>query len=218
MGRFLLLGVALLVLGAGAGTGVEVVLQDGQIFTGEKITHANGLYLLDQGPRGVLTIPAQLVRTVRAPDVGAGSIDLVAIVDDEPPVEATADEGSMAPVEATPLATVADAVEDLPPPRKLVPIEQDALATWYGSPFDGKPTASGDTFDMNALTAAHATLPFGSVVVVTNLSNGLEVELTINDRVPRGSPHRINLSRAAAEKLDMVWNGRGHVRVDLVEP
>jgi len=60
-------------------------------------------------------------------------------------------------------------------------------------------------------------LPFGSVVVVTNLANGREVELTINDRVPGAAPHRINLSRAAAEELDIRWNGRGRVRVDLVE-
>jgi hypothetical protein len=211
--RFLLLGFLLLALGGGsAGASVEVLLEDGQIFTGEKILHENGLYFLNQGPRGILTIPARLVREVHAPEIE--EVTLAAnFIPDEEVVEA-ADSGEEVVVE-TELPLTVDTVE--PPPQETPPVELDALATWYGKPYHGTPTASGEPFDMNALTAAHSTLPFGTVVMVTNLDNGLEVELRINDRVPRAAARRINLSRAAAEKLGMVWHGRGRVRVDIVE-
>jgi len=203
MKRFLLLGFLLLALGAGgAGANVEVLLEDGQIFTGEKILHENGLYFLNQGSRGILTIPAKLVREVHAPEIEEVALSANFFPDEEVVVETE----SPPPVVA---------VE--PPPQEAPPIELDALATWYGKPYHGTPTASGEPFDMNALTAAHSTLPFGTVVMVTNLDNGLEVELRINDRVPRAAARRINLSRAAAEKLDIVWHGRGRVRVDIVE-
>lgn len=201
--RFLLLGFFLLALGGGsAGASVEVLLEDGQIFTGEKILHENGLYFLKQGSRGTLTIPAKLVREVHAPEIEEVTLAMNFFPDEEI-------------VEETKPPPLAVAVE--PPRQECPPIELDALATWYGKPYHGTPTASGEPFDMNALTAAHSTLPFGTVVMVTNLDNGLEVELRINDRVPRAAARRINLSRAAAEKLGMVWHGRGRVRVDIVE-
>jgi len=203
MERFLLLGFLLLALpGGGAGASVEVLLEDGQVFTGEKILHEDGLYFLNQGAQGILTIPAKLVREIRAPEIENVALDARFVTGEE--IVGTSE--SPPPI-----------VADDPPPQEAAPIEPEALATWYGNPYHGKPTASGETFDMNALTAAHSTLPFGTVVMVTNLDNGLEVELTINDRVPRAAPRRINLSRAAAEKLDIVWHGRGRVRVDVVE-
>ena len=213
MERFLLLGILLLAFGGGgAGASVEVLLEDGQIFTGEKILHENGLYFLNQGPRGILTIPAKLVREVHAPEIE--EVALAAnLFPDESVIEAI-DAGEEIVVETESPPPVV-AVE--PPPQEAPPIELNALATWYGKPYHGTPTASGEPFDMNALTAAHSTLPFGTVVMVTNLDNGLAVELRINDRVPRAAARRINLSRAAAEKLDMVWHGRGRVRVDIVE-
>ena len=191
---------------------MEVLLEDGQIFTGEKILHENGLYFLNQGPQGILTIPAKLVREIHAPEIEEVTLAADFFPDEE--VVETADAGEEVVVETESPPPV-DTVE--PPSQKAPPVELDALATWYGKPYHGTPTASGEPFDMNALTAAHSTLPFGTIVMVTNLDNGLEVKLRINDRVPRAAARRINLSRAAAEKLDMVWHGRGRVRVDIVE-
>jgi rare lipoprotein A len=236
MGRFLLCALAILALGnSAAETRVDVVLQDGGVFTGESITHSKGLYFLDQGSRGILTIPAKLVREVRAPEIIETDAGVVAgsavIVEHGAETAASGDSEVVSPESSAPLfadtpppratptpaAAVAPSEQEAVPPREITPVEAEALATWYGSPYHGKPTASGETFDMNALTAAHATLPFGTVVTVTNLHNGREVELRINDRVPRAAPKRINISRAAAEQLDFVWEGSALVRVDIVE-
>jgi rare lipoprotein A len=230
MGRFLLCAIAVLALGGvAAEAGVDVVFRDGTVITGESISHSDGLYFLDQGPRGVLTIPAKLVREVRAPEIieiDTGAIAGSAVIVEQRAETAGVSESDITAPEPAP-ALFADtpppkkapppAAEDLPLAQEIPPIEHEALATWYGSPFHGKPTASGETFDMNALTAAHATLPFGTVITVTHLGNGREVELRINDRVPRAAPKRINLSRAAAEQLDFVWEGSALVRVDVVE-
>jgi rare lipoprotein A len=94
-----------------------------------------------------------------------------------------------------------------------VPIER-GVASWYGPGFHGRATASGQIYDMHALTAAHRTLPFGTVVEVRNLENGLVVRVTINDRGPFVGRRIIDLSRAAAEAIDMV--GPGTARVELV--
>lgn len=237
MGRFLPGALAVLLLGGvAAQASVEVVFQDGVVITGESISHSNGLYYLDQGRRGVLTIPAKLVREIRAPEIieldtgpVAGSAVIVEeeaetaaasgseITTPSPPPALFADTPPPQKTLPTAVADASSAAQAAAPPREITPVEEEALATWYGSPFQGKPTASGETFDMNALTAAHATLPFGTVVMVTNLHNGRAVKLRINDRVPRATPHRINLSRAAAEQLDFVWEGSTLVRVDAVE-
>jgi rare lipoprotein A len=89
-------------------------------------------------------------------------------------------------------------------------------ASWYGPGFEGKPTASGERFDMNALTAAHRTFPFGTRVLVRNLKNGREVVVRINDRGPHVRGRIIDLSKAAAEALDVLQ--AGEVPVVLVEP
>ena len=94
---------------------------------------------------------------------------------------------------------------------------QEGVAAWYGRPFHGRRTASGETFDMNALTAAHASLPFGAVVSVTNLENGIKVELRINDRLPSRRGLALNVSRAAAEALRMLDRGKSRVRIEVVE-
>lgn len=75
------------------------------------------------------------------------------------------------------------------------------MASWYGEPFHGRRTASGERFDMNALTAAHKTMPLPSYARVRNLSNGREVIVRINDRGPYHPGRVIDLSRAAARKL-----------------
>ena len=91
------------------------------------------------------------------------------------------------------------------------------IACFYGAEYQGRKTASGVVFDMNKLTAAHPTLPFGQKVRVTNLVNNREVTVTINDRGPFIRNRIIDLSLAAARKLDMVEAGLVQVRVELVK-
>ena len=76
---------------------------------------------------------------------------------------------------------------------------EEGTASWYGADFHGKRTANGDRYDMNALTAAHPTLPLPSIVNVTNLENGRSVKLTINDRGPFKSKRIIDISRQGAQ-------------------
>ena len=101
---------------------------------------------------------------------------------------------------------------DLDPRRKGD--EQRGLASWYGKKFHGRPTASGERFDMHKVSAAHRTLPLGSVVKVTNLNNGRTLKVRINDRGPFVDGRIIDLSYKAAKKLGMVE--AGVVRVKLV--
>ena len=86
-------------------------------------------------------------------------------------------------------------------------------ASWYGSDFHGSPTASGEPFNMHALTAAHRTLPLGSYARVSNLANGRSVVVKINDRGPHTGRRTIDLSTAAAEELEMVRAGTARVEV-----
>jgi rare lipoprotein A len=92
------------------------------------------------------------------------------------------------------------------------------LASWYGAKHHGKRTASGEIFDQNKFTAAHRTLPWGSIVKVTNLENGKAVEVRINDRGPFTKGRIIDLSRAAARALGMVESGVGPIRMELLSP
>ncbi len=93
---------------------------------------------------------------------------------------------------------------------------QEGIASWYGAEFEGRPTASGERFDSRLLTAAHPTLPFGTVVKVTNAHNGKSVTVRVNDRGPFVAARIIDLSRAAGEKLDMVVTGTAPVVVEAV--
>jgi rare lipoprotein A len=85
--------------------------------------------------------------------------------------------------------------------------EQRGLASWYGKKYHGRPTASGERFDMHKVSAAHRTLPLGSVVKLTNLDNGRTLRVRINDRGPFIDGRIIDLSYKAAKKLDMVKAG-----------
>ncbi|MDG2243746.1 MAG: septal ring lytic transglycosylase RlpA family protein [Rhodospirillaceae bacterium] len=93
---------------------------------------------------------------------------------------------------------------------------EEGIASWYGPNFHGKRTANGEVYDMNALTAAHKTLPIPSVVKVTNLENGRSMKLRINDRGPFVDGRIIDLSRRAAQELDVIRSGIARVRVELV--
>ncbi|MBC7167316.1 MAG: septal ring lytic transglycosylase RlpA family protein [Phenylobacterium sp.] len=90
------------------------------------------------------------------------------------------------------------------------------IASWYGPQFHNKATANGETFDMNAMTAAHTTLPLPSLVEVTNLENGRKVIVRVNDRGPFVGDRIIDLSKAAARELDFERKGLARVRVRYV--
>ena len=94
---------------------------------------------------------------------------------------------------------------------------QTGHASWYGKEHDGKKTASGETFDMEEMTAAHRTLPLNSKVKVTSLSNGKSVVVKINDRGPFAKGRIIDISRAAAKKLDMISKGTDKVKIEVLE-
>lgn len=91
--------------------------------------------------------------------------------------------------------------------------EQTGVASWYGAGFHGRPTASGEVFDQEALTAAHPTLPIPSLVQVTNLENGREVIVRVNDRGPFVGERLIDVSRRTAEVLG--FESAGHARVHV---
>src|SRR5690242_12942217 len=93
---------------------------------------------------------------------------------------------------------------------------QIGKASWYGPHFQGKETASGESFNQNDLTAAHRTLPLGSVVRVTNLSNGNQVTVRINDRGPVYHSRIIDLSSMAAKILGFRGQGLQTVRLDVI--
>ncbi len=109
---------------------------------------------------------------------------------------------------------------ELPRPTLLngeVPREfQRGTASWYGPRFNGRRTASGERFDMTEFTAAHRTLPFGTLVRVHSLVNGRDVDVRITDRGPYAGNRIIDLSRAAAEELGML--GMGFKEVVLMVP
>jgi rare lipoprotein A len=90
------------------------------------------------------------------------------------------------------------------------------VASYYGRRFHGRRTANGERFDMNAMTAAHKTLPFGTHVRVTNPRNGRSVTVRINDRGPFIRGRTIDLSRAAAQKIGMIASGHARVELDVV--
>jgi rare lipoprotein A len=95
--------------------------------------------------------------------------------------------------------------------------DETGIASWYGPGFHGKSTANGESFDQNALTAAHRTLPMPSMVRVTNLDNGRSIKVRINDRGPFKNGRIIDLSRRAADLLGFRRQGTAKVRVEIVE-
>ena len=110
------------------------------------------------------------------------------------------------------------------PERGLAPVEaasgwfEDGIASWYGGGdgFDGKPTASGEIYDAALLTAAHRELALGTVVDVLRVDTGQSVRVRINDRGPFIKGRVLDLSKAAAERLDLIGPGTGRVRIRVV--
>lgn len=104
------------------------------------------------------------------------------------------------------------------PPSEPAPLgaEEHGQASWYGEPFHGRRTSSGEIFDMYRLTAAHRTLPLGTRVLVTHLENGRSVEVRINDRGPFKRGRIVDLSYAAAQRLGALGAGIFPVRLRVV--
>ena len=102
-----------------------------------------------------------------------------------------------------------------PQPSKLIRVVQGA-ASWYGPGFYGRKTASGERFRKGTMTAAHRTLPFGSKVRVTNLSNGRSVVVRINDRGPFKYHRVIDLAHGAASQLKMMKAGEVPVKLEIL--
>ena len=92
---------------------------------------------------------------------------------------------------------------------------EEGIASWYGAEFQGRATASGESFDTTQFTAAHRTLPFGTRVVVTNLATGASTTVRINDRGPFVAGRIIDLSQAGARSIDVVATGTARVRLSL---
>ena len=114
--------------------------------------------------------------------------------------------GILAILVMTPLVTSAKTVGDT----------QVGIASYYGGKFHGRKTANGERFDMNALTAAHKTLPLGTKVRVTHVKTGKSVVVRINDRGPYVKGRVIDLSRRAARELGMIQKGLAKVRVEII--
>ncbi|MEW5962744.1 MAG: septal ring lytic transglycosylase RlpA family protein [Pseudomonadota bacterium] len=103
-------------------------------------------------------------------------------------------------------------------PRDEPGYDQAGVASWYGSDFHGRRTANGEVFDMNALTAAHPTLPLPSLATVTNLDTGRTILVRINDRGPYAKDRLIDLSRRSARELGFEHMGTARVRVRYAGP
>ena len=102
-------------------------------------------------------------------------------------------------------------------PTTSRPAREAGIASYYAKSQDGWRTASGERYDMHALTAAHPTLPFGSRVRVTNLDNGRSVVVRINDRGPYVEGRVIDLSYAAARELQFISRGTARVRLEVLD-
>lgn len=104
------------------------------------------------------------------------------------------------------------------PMTSLTPYRERGIASWYGRRYHGKQTASGEVYDMYAMSAAHPTLPIPSYARVTNLNNGKSIVVRINDRGPFLANRVIDLSYTAAYKLDVLANGSVPVKVETIIP
>ena len=92
------------------------------------------------------------------------------------------------------------------------------MSSYSAHKFHGRPTASGEIFDMNGLSAAHREMPLGTIIRVTHLGNGRSIVLKVNDRGPFVKGRILDLSLGAAKKLDMLEEGVAEVRIDIVKP
>ena len=102
--------------------------------------------------------------------------------------------------------------------QTVVTRTDSGVASYYADKFEGRKTASGELFHQDSLTAAHKTLPFGSIVKVTNLKNSRSVIVRVNDRGMQGKKRVIDLSKAAAKEIGMLGSGLVRVKVEVIRP
>lgn len=166
---------------------------------------------LRTGIRGIaLSLALMLPVSTSAPalaDDAAGSFDTNFAAIGSPLTRAAATDGSVDMATITPRSEFAVGASE----GEDFDTIGSGVASYYADKFNGRRTASGDTFSNSALTAAHRTLPFGSKVRVTNPDNGRSVVVRVNDRGPFHGSRVMDLSRAAAEKLGLVARGSGRV-------
>src|SRR5579884_2306404 len=156
-------------------------------------------------------------RTARSypvpPPPPAATAPATAAPETAPPATATGAPGTAAPAGAPVAAPGATALGGIPEPYT-----ETGVASWYGHPYHGRPAANGEIYDMEKLTAAHRTLPFGTWVEVRNLENNKVVTVRITDRGPFVHGRIIDLSRAAAMQIGMLGPGLAKVRLRVVTP
>jgi len=122
------------------------------------------------------------------------------------------------PVVTPPPAATTGANEKIDVPADAKPIfEETGMASWYGAPYHNRRGSNGEIYDMNAMTAAHLTLPLGSIVRITNLKNGNSALLRITDRGPFVPGRIVDLSLAAAKALDVYLPGTAKVRLEVLQ-
>jgi rare lipoprotein A len=128
------------------------------------------------------------------------------------PPEVAADK-AQSPPESSPSAEV-----EIEANRDSKPVEiETGIASWYGAPYHNRRGSNGEVYDMNAMTAAHRTLPLGSIVRVTNAESGKAAVVRITDRGPFIEGRIIDLSQAAAKQIGLVQKGTGRVRVEVLK-
>lgn len=126
--------------------------------------------------------------------------------------------GPMAfPVAETPQAETPSAATLNVEQQKLPGRVQYGVASWYGKGFHGRPTASGEIYNMHAITAAHRTVPLGTEALVTNMDNGQTIRVRINDRGPYIRGRVLDLSYGAARQIDMVRVGATRVKIEFLD-
>lgn len=162
----------------------------------------------DAGPEGTRRGAPDFRRD--GPPTIPSDVDLDTISDAVPREEPLAAYGNMLEYEV--LGTVYRRLQS------AVGYEEEGTASWYGEEFHGRPTSSGELYDLYGMTAAHRTLPLPSYVEITNLENGRRVVVRVNDRGPFHGGRLIDVSYAAAHRLGMLGPGTARVRVRALHP
>jgi len=104
------------------------------------------------------------------------------------------------------------------PMKKIIPFKEEGYASWYGKRYHGRKTSIGETYDMYQMTGAHKTLPLPCYIKVTNLKNQRSVVIRVNDRGPFIDKRIVDLSYAAAHRLDIIKNGSELVKIEMINP
>ena len=156
---------------------------------------------------------AKLFVVLEAVFLGLAMLVLTPSINPTPVVQASTSVHSNAPLSATPASQHSANTQNGQKPIAV----WECTTSWYGEDFDGLPTATGETYDMYGDTAAHPTLPLGSIVRVTNPRNHRSTLVRINDRGPYVQGRELDVSYAVAQKLGFDQRGTAKVRLELLE-